>query len=237
MPDTLGRLCAVNTEQTMAAIIVAAGSSRRMGFDKLMAPLCGASVLQQTVWALLKSPDISELIIVTDSERFHSLDLTSSSIPVICVDGGEERHHSVANGLAALSQESQYVAVHDAARPLITSTQIQRVYQQALKDKAATSARRVTETLKRADDSDFATSSVDREHLWLMETPQIFETSLLKRAYQNVLQTKTLVTDEVSAMETIGVPTRLVPNQTMNPKITFPEDLELATLLKLAMEN
>lgn len=218
-------------EQTTAAIIVAAGSSRRMGFDKLMAPMAGSTVLQQTAWSLLRCPAISELIIVTTPERFSSLDFSQFSTPVKRVDGGNERHHSVANGLAALSTSSSFVAVHDGARPLITSEQIHKVLKQAIKDKAATSARQITETVKRADSSNFVSAPVSRNNLWLMETPQVFQTNLLRKAYQEVSAKGALVTDEVSALELIGIPTRLVANPTLNPKITFPEDLLLAELL------
>jgi len=202
-----------------------------MGFDKLMAPLHGASVLQQTAWALLRCPLVHQLIIVTTPERFHTLDFSNFTTPVSRVDGGSQRHHSVANGLANLAEDTSFVAVHDGARPLISSQQIIKVLEQAIQHRAATSSRQITETVKRADSDGFVSDSVSRDNLWLMETPQIFEASLLKQAYASVTASGSLVTDEVSALELIGIPTRLVANETLNPKITFPEDLTLAEQL------
>ncbi|MFC5049592.1 2-C-methyl-D-erythritol 4-phosphate cytidylyltransferase [Rubritalea spongiae] len=215
----------------LSAIIVAAGSSRRMGFDKLMAPLAGDPVLEHTTNAFLQSPDVAEVILVCPEERFNQLDLLENGTLIKRVDGGSDRHNSVANGLATLDQGSSFVAVHDGARPLISQTQIRATLDAAEEYKAATSARRVTETVKRADANQYISEAVDRENLWLMETPQIFDKQLLLKAYRNVEETNTLVTDEVSALQLIGIKTYLVPNPTPNLKITFPEDLALAELL------
>ncbi|MFC4995296.1 2-C-methyl-D-erythritol 4-phosphate cytidylyltransferase [Rubritalea tangerina] len=212
----------------LSAIIVAAGSSRRMGFDKLMAPLAGIPVLQHSIQTFLLCPAVEELILVCPEERFAQLELQPTDKPLIRVDGGADRHNSVSNGLAALSPNSRWVAVHDGARPLITEKQILSTLAAAKDHQAATSARRVTETVKRADQNQFIQSPVDRENLWLMETPQIFDKSLLLKSYANVESSGSLVTDEVSALELIGVPTFLQPNASPNLKITFPEDLALA---------
>lgn len=217
-----------------SAIIVAAGSSRRMGFDKLMAPLAGVPVLQHSAHAFASSPLIHELILVCPEERFGQLDFSDCDCTVKRVDGGSDRHHSVAQGLEVLDSDSEYIAVHDGARPLITHHQIAAVLLAAREHGAATSARRVTETLKRADSQQFVCGAVDREHLWLMETPQIFRRDLLLSAYRAVEQSGQLVTDEVSALEMISIPTYLVPNPSPNLKITFPEDIALAELLLAA---
>jgi len=213
----------------LAAIIVAAGSSRRMGFDKLLAPLSGKPVLQWSLETFAQSSDVSELIIVCPEERFEQLTLPSTTKPIRRVDGGRDRHDSVAEGLAQLSADIDYVAVHDGARPLITSEQISRVFQSAIDHQSAASAVRVTETVKRATPEGIVTEAIDRENLWLMETPQIFKTNLLKKAYAQVKASGRRVTDEVSAMELIGHPTQLIPNHTPNPKITFPEDIQKIT--------
>lgn len=218
----------------LAAIIVAAGSSRRMGFDKLLAPLSGKPVLQWSIEAFLSCSAISEVIVVCPKDRFDAislppLDLSNQVCPsIICTDGGKDRHDSVAAGLALLSDDIDYVAVHDGARPLISNEQIIRVYQSALAHQSAASARRVTETVKRADENGNVIAPVSRENLWLMETPQIFQADLLKTAYASVLESGERVTDEVSAMELVGQTTRLVSNPGPNPKITFPEDLSQA---------
>ena len=95
-----------------SAIIVASGSSRRMGFDKLRAPLLGKSVLQHSLAAFVACPEVSEIILVTDPDRFRELDLLGRDETIIRVDGGAERQDSVASGLAALSPECQLIAIH-----------------------------------------------------------------------------------------------------------------------------
>jgi len=214
---------------SLSVIIVAAGSGKRMGFDKLMAPLGGKPVLQHTLDRFASSPEVSEIIIVTTKDRFHSL-IKPTHLPVYRVDGGTERHFSVANGLNQVSPNISHIAVHDGARPLISTIQITKVLESAQETKASTSARRITETVKRSTDNNYVASSLSRENLWIMETPQIFESQTLKGAYSKVLEKDLLVTDEVSAVEYLGIQTKLVANTTPNPKITFPEDLTNAEI-------
>ncbi len=211
----------------LSAIIVAAGSSRRMGFDKLLAPLGGSCVLAQTIQCFQESPEISEIILVCPSERFAELGVTASC-NMVRVDGGAERHDSVKAGLQALSVDSKYVAIHDGARPLVSKAAIALCYETAQQTQAATLARPATETIKRATDEQLVTESLDRENLWFMETPQIFEIGLIKEAYREVEARNELVTDEVSALQLLGQATTLVTSPCFNPKITYPADLELA---------
>lgn len=215
-----------------SAIIVAAGSSRRMGFDKLLAKLDGEPVLQLSIKAFANTPEIEEIVVVCPEDRFSQLNLSSVSIPVTRVDGGKDRHNSVSNGLKALSPNSEMVAVHDGARPLISPSQISKTISAAESFNAAASARRITETVKRANAEDVVCEAVDRENLWAMETPQVFRRDLLEEAYQSVEERGSAVTDEVSALELIGVPTHLVENDTPNIKITFPQDIILAEKLR-----
>lgn len=211
-----------------AVVIVAAGSSRRMGFDKLMADLWGRPVLAHSIEAFAKVSSTSEIIVVTDDDRYQgSLKcLNDLPVPISRVDGGAERHHSVSNGLEAIRHGSDYVAVHDGARPLVTKQAVEASLSSAAQHGAAACAHPITETIKRANESQFVTGSVDRTNLWAMETPQTFRLDLLRRAYSEVLASGLLVTDEVSAMDAIGIPTHLVMNQSDNPKITYPSDLE-----------
>ncbi|MBB5350610.1 2-C-methyl-D-erythritol 4-phosphate cytidylyltransferase [Haloferula luteola] len=210
------------------AIIVASGSSRRMGFDKLAAELAGISVLRRTVAAFLGCPDIQRVVVVCPQDRFDAL-LSDVADQVCRVDGGQERHFSVLAGLAEVSADQ--VAVHDGARPLITPSAIRACLTIAQETGAAALARPVTETLKRANEEGFSDGAVSRENLWNMETPQIFQTGLLRRAYAEVLSRNLLVTDEVSALEALGVPTKLCLSTAPNLKITHPADLHVAGAL------
>lgn len=217
-----------------AAVIVAAGSSRRAGFDKLMADLDGVCVLRRSADVFLASPHIGELVVVTTQERFDQAfpDVASLPVAVKRVDGGSERHWSVLNGLNALSESVEIVAVHDGARPLLNLEQLNRCLDAAQSSGAAASARPVVNTLKRADaEGRTLPEQIDRNGLWSMETPQVFRRELLLEAYGEVVSSHRLVTDEVSALECIGVQTLLVPDDFPNLKITLPGDLVLAKMI------
>ena len=211
-----------------AAIIVAAGSSRRMGFDKLAADLLGKSVLRRSVEAFMAAESISRVIVVAPEDRFAALG-TDFPKPLLRADGGSERQHSVENGLALVTEE--IVAVHDGARPLVKPETINACIAAAREHRAAALARQATETMKRSDPGHFARESVSRDFLWFMETPQVFQTELLRTAYSIVREKGLTVTDEVSAVETIGIATKLVISPTPNLKITVPADIELAAAL------
>ncbi len=215
---------------TCSAILVAAGSSQRMGFDKLAAPLGGLPVLRRTLEAFMAAESISEIVIVCPQERFELL-AGNFSKPVRRVDGGRSRQDSVLAGLAALSLESKLVAVHDGARPLVAPVDIDRCVAEASENRAAALARRVTETLKRSDPVGFSTEGVSRDDLWFMETPQVFAIPLLVDAYAEVIARGLTVTDEVSVMEAVGVRVKFVEPTRTNLKITTPSDLALAEAL------
>lgn len=214
------------------AVIVAAGSSRRAGFDKLSALLAGKPVLRHSVEAFAAA-GTETIVVVCPESRWTETGLAtlSETLPLRRADGGPERQDSVAAGLAALPPGTDYVAVHDGARPLITPAGIQRCLAAARETGAATCAHPVVDTLKRADaEGRSLPEKVSREHLWGMETPQIFRLSLLREAYEAVRTRGLCVTDEVSAVEALGHPTQLVPGD-INLKITLPGDLELAELI------
>ncbi|MEG0587999.1 MAG: IspD/TarI family cytidylyltransferase [Akkermansia sp.] len=218
----------------ISAMIVAAGSSRRAGFDKLMAEIDGICVLRRSLNVFLHCSLIREIIVVCPESRFQEAipDLAHLQIPVIRVDGGTERHFSVWNGLKALSKESSLVAIHDGARPLLSQYQLIRCLDAATVCGASASARPIVDTLKRADTTGMTIPErIDRDGLWAMETPQVFDVSLIRRAYEKVISDGSLVTDEVSAMAGIDIPTQLITNDSPNPKITLSGDLEIANML------
>lgn len=203
-----------------------------MGFDKLFADLRGEPVLKHSIRAFADHPGIDELILVSSAENRQRIgELIADSPKARIVLGGAERCDSVRNGLNAVSAAAEIVAVHDGARPLIHAESISACLEAAKNRAAAACARRVVETMKRADDEGRVTEGVDREHLWAMETPQCFQLELLRKAYDHVADRQLLVTDEVSAVEALGEPVYLVENPHINLKITFPTDLELAARL------
>lgn len=216
----------------ISAIIVAAGSSRRMGFDKLEADLCGESVLTRSILAFQNCEDVGEIIVVTNPEKFDSISSDAERLGITkfaaAIPGGSERHLSVSAGIERVSGEYELVAVHDGARPLVSSAEISRCGSVAKASGGASLAHRVADTLKKANSENEVIGAVPRDDLWAMETPQIFQVPLLKKAYAAVLERDTLVTDEVSALETIGHRVRLVENHEPNLKITVPGDLVVA---------
>ncbi|MGB6219977.1 2-C-methyl-D-erythritol 4-phosphate cytidylyltransferase [Haloferula sp.] len=214
-----------------AAIIVASGLSRRMGFDKLAAPIKDIPVLRRTVNTFMEAPGIDKVIVVCPQERFDTLLFGDFPKPLIRVDGGKERRHSVEAGLAVLDESDMMVAIHDGARPLVTVEMIQQTIEQARQCGAAALARPVTETIKKADHENFSLQGIDRTSLWYTETPQTFRTSTLKRAYAGLDEKGVLATDEVSVVESMGITTKLIHSKGPNLKITHPSDIQLAEAL------
>ena len=203
-----------------------------MGFDKLFALLGEKPVLAHTIDAFERTDSVREIVLVARAERvaeFEELVRQSNFKKVRgVVAGGKHRQDSVQAGLSRLSTDASYVAVHDAARPLVMPEQIERVLAAAREHGAAALAEPVTDTLKRSDKNRLVTGGVSREGLYAMQTPQIFARELLERAYAGVAANNLSVTDEVSAVEHLGEKVVLVPSDDWNVKITYPRDLFLA---------
>src|SRR5689334_20598679 len=214
----------------LSAIIVAAGSSERMGFDKLFALVSGQPVIAHTIAAFERTECIAEIILVGRSDSLDELRKLIGKPTKVkqIVAGGAERSDSVRAGLEHVASKSDFVAVHDAARPMITPEKIARVFEVARAKGAAALAEPINDTLKRADGDLTVTGSVDRAGVYAMQTPQVFEKKLLQDAYELVAKKKISLTDEVSAVELVGHRIALVPNHDFNFKITYPRDLPLA---------
>jgi 2-C-methyl-D-erythritol 4-phosphate cytidylyltransferase len=214
----------------LTAIIVAAGSSQRMGFDKLFATIAGKPMIAHTLHAFERASSVNEIIVVAREDRHDEIRKISGEENFkkvrSIIAGGERRQDSVRAGLNRLNAAAKYVAVHDAARPLVTPEQIERVFDQCQIHGAAALAEPISDTLKRAGVDLAVTDSVDRHQLYAMQTPQIFERALLEEAYHAVAD-DILVTDEVSAVERFGHKVVLVLNDDFNFKITYPRDLTL----------
>ncbi len=216
----------------VSAVIVAAGSSRRMGFDKLFAPLRGKPVVAYSIAAFEKTPEIGEIILVTRPEKKSRLvELIAhegwKKIGQI-IEGGAERHLSVWRGLQAVNASAAFVAIHDGARPLTTPGVIRRCLALAREKGAACVAAPIPDTVKRASEDGMVVESVERAGLWAMQTPQVFSTPIILQAYAAIISSGEHVTDEVSAVQRMGVNIALLRNDEWNLKITIPRDLELA---------
>jgi 2-C-methyl-D-erythritol 4-phosphate cytidylyltransferase len=222
------------------AIIVAAGSSRRMGFDKLFAQLAGKPVVAHSIAAFEKCDEIDEILIVVREDRmdeFEQLVKHEKFTKVRkVVAGGDERHISVWNGLQAVNSESSYIAIHDGARPLVTPLLIKKCIALAYEKGAASCSAPIPDTVKRASTDQIVTESVERSGLWAMQTPQVFNSGLILQAYAAIMSKNEQVTDEVSAVQRLGKKIALLKNEDWNLKITFARDLEMAEHI-LAVRN
>ncbi len=217
----------------ISAIIVAAGSSRRMGFDKLFAPLHGKPVLAHSIAAFQNCEAVGEIIVVTREDRVAEVENLARHEKFTkvrqVVAGGLQRHLSVWNGLQAVNSEgSEFVAIHDGARPLVTPDLITKCLKLARKHGAACCAAPVPDTVKRASYDLVVTDDVERTNLWAMQTPQVFNSALILQAYASLIARNELVTDEVSAVQKLGKRVTLLQNDDYNFKITFPRDLPMA---------
>ena len=214
----------------LTAIIVAGGRSQRMGSDKLFAPLDSKPVVAHSIAAFEKTESVTAIILVGQAGRLseyeaiveaHGFRKVSAVIP-----GGARRQDSVQGGLDQLSAEADFVAVHDAARPLVRPELIERIFQLARMHGGAASAAPVIDTLKCVDH--FVIGGVARASLFAVQTPQIFRRDLLETAYGVIFSEGLEVTDEISAVERVEGKVVLVPNDEPNFKITYPADLSLA---------
>jgi 2-C-methyl-D-erythritol 4-phosphate cytidylyltransferase len=214
----------------LSAIIVAAGSSERMGFDKLFALVSGKPVIAHTIAAFENTKCVDEIILVGRADSLGELRKVIGKPTKVkqIIAGGAERSDSVRAGLEHIDPKSNFVAVHDAARPMITPEKITRVFEAARTSGGATLAETINDTLKRADADLAVVGSVDRDGVYAMQTPQVFEKKLLEEAYEFVANKKVTVTDEVSAVALLGKKVVLVPNHDFNFKITYPRDLPMA---------
>ena len=215
---------------SVSAIIVAAGGSRRMGFDKLSADLCGRPVLSHAIEAFCRCDAVFEVIIVCSDANAEWVDAIVGVVEnkekiAGTVRGGAERHLSVWNGIEAARRDAEMLAVHDGARPLVTPEAISSCVTVAAETGAATLAHPINDTVKRCDSDGQVIEAVDRTGLWAMETPQVFRAALLRDAYRSILDRGEIVTDEVSAVQASGHNVRVVVGDRPNPKITWPGDL------------
>lgn len=221
-------------ESVCSAVIVAAGASTRMGSDKILAALQGEPVIVHTLRAFERAPSIGEIILVTREERLVELaqickDYGISKVSKV-VRGGASRTASVYLGAIEVRREAQLIAIHDGARPLVSVQMIERTVAQAGKCGAAAPALPVKDTIKVARDG-AVESTPDRETLFAVQTPQVFEASLIKAALKKALDGDELLTDDCSAVERLGMKVVLVEGDEYNIKLTAPADLIIAECL------
>lgn len=219
-----------------AVILPAAGKSSRFGKSKekkVFTNLNERAVWIRTAEHFVEREDVAQTIIVIspeDEERFKEKfrpNLAFMNITIVI--GGAERADSVANGLAAVNEEVDFVAVHDAARPLLAKKWIDEVFQKAIETDAAILAHKVAATLKRVNSAQIIEETVPRDELWEAQTPQVFRKSLLEQAYEQ--RGALVATDEAQLVENLGKSVSIVSCPAINLKITTQDDLKMAEAL------
>jgi 2-C-methyl-D-erythritol 4-phosphate cytidylyltransferase len=225
-------------------VIAAAGSGQRLGAGgpKAFVPLAGRAMVEWSIAACRAAPSVRSIVVACPPGQVHDLDGDGVRV----VDGGITRAESVTNALAAVGTE--LVAIHDAARPLITPELIEDVVVTLAADPAAAAAiaaTPVTDTIKRVDDGAKPTlcmldvhnvglvveATLDRERLWAAQTPQVFRVETLREALAADPERLAEATDEAMMVEAVGGRVLIHPSPPENLKVTTSLDLELAELL------
>lgn len=217
-----------------AVILPAAGTSARFGADrdKLLESLNGESVIARSVHAFLARRDVVQVIIPTRRPDLLAPELPRDMRLGFCL-GGTCRAESVRSGLRMVHENVEWIAVHDAARPLVTQALIDSTLAAAIEQGAAVPAQPVNLTIKQATSPlpSLVQHTIPRQDLWAMQTPQIMRRSDLDAAFDNCTTPLSQITDDVQLLELAGKPVWLVPGDEHNIKITTPLDLKLAQLI------
>ena len=215
------------------AVIVAAGSASRMGgIDKVMAPLKGEPMICHTVRTFQNCDAVKEIVIVTREDLIVPIGNLCREFPKVkaVVVGGKSRQESVSLGLNALSDKVKLAAIHDGARPLVSSQLIDLTIRMAHNYGAAAPAVPVKDTIKVVEGG-LAKETPDRSKLKAVQTPQVFDFDLIRGALKQAKLDGAELTDDCSAIERMNMTVRIVDGEETNIKVTTPMDLKLAEML------
>jgi 2-C-methyl-D-erythritol 4-phosphate cytidylyltransferase len=214
------------------AIIVAGGTGKRMqnSIAKQFLLLKNKPIVMHTLMAFHESPFKPEIILVLEAESHQYWEglcqKYNFTVPHLLVRGGDQRFHSVRNGLMAIKGDG-IVAIHDAVRPLVSGKLIAKTYETAEEKGNAIACIKPSDSVRKVKEN--TSKIINREDLVMIQTPQTFEISQLRKGYQQHYKTK--FTDDASVVEKAGFKINLVDGERNNFKITYPEDLELANYL------
>lgn len=216
-----------------SAVIVAAGSSERMGTDKALMELGGMPVLARTLLAFQDCRLVDDIVVVTRMDKVLEIAGLCKKYGISkasqVITGGATRAESALAGVSAVKGSARLIAIHDGARPLATQELIERTIFAAAESMAAVPAVPSTDTLKAVDDKGRVVATVDREHTVRVQTPQVFDADLIKGALSKAVQDRMTITDDCSAVERMGVKVVTVEGDERNIKLTTPDDMLAAT--------
>lgn len=221
----------------VSLIIPAAGQGKRMGlgYNKIFTDITDKPILMETLLKFTRCERIDEIIIAAEAKEMDFIRTIISKIPwkknIKIVVGGTQRQYSVANALGEVSEESQVVLVHDAARPNISTEVINQLIEAVYLYGAVAVGVPVKDTTAIVNDENYIQTIPPREHLWSIQTPQGFRTGLLKAAFDKAKEDDFLGTDETSLIIRLPHEVKLIQGDYTNIKITTPSDLVMSQLL------
>ena len=208
-------------------IITAGGASSRYGNkNKLLELIDDRTVIEHSLKNFLKFKEITEIIIPTSSSIKKELEHILTDKRIKFVIGGETRQKSVYNALKEVNND--YVIIHDGARPLISEGVISQVLESVIENNAVSVMTKTTDTIKEVDENGKIIRTIDRSKLYNTQTPQAFETKIIKTAHRELLDKN--FTDDSSMLESLGIPVSIVIGSYNNIKITTKTDLDFAKL-------
>jgi 2-C-methyl-D-erythritol 4-phosphate cytidylyltransferase len=227
----------------VVALIVAGGKGSRFGgpVPKQFALLSGVPVLVRTLRVFDGCDCVDRIVVVAPPEdiAFVRDTLAADAVQhksVSVVAGGRRRQDSVFNGLAAVPSEAELVVIHDAVRPLVTCGMISACAEAARQHGACIVARPVWDTLKRVSESGRIEATLPRERVWMAQTPQAFQSAVIRMAHDRARREQVEASDDASLVERMGARVHVLPGSLRNLKITTEEDLALAGALLGALE-
>lgn len=225
----------ISTTADTSVILVCAGNATRMGgVNKILLELGDTNVIGHSLRAFQNCPDVAEIIIVTKAENNDIIRETAAKLGVTklaaITEGGDTRQKSVMEGLKLVSKESQYIAIHDGARPLVKPEHIAKVIRDARVFGGATLGVPVKDTIKIVDDG-LIIDTPHRPSLYITQTPQVFRKRLYFEAVDFAMEHELDFTDDCQLVEAIGGKVYMTVGDYTNIKLTTPEDRAIAEVL------
>lgn len=225
----------------MSTVVLAAGKSRRMGKDKILMDICGKPAILYTLLAFEKSKYVDEIVVVgTESNKEAILKLVKNndiSKFKSFVIGGQTRQESTFNGVKVCSIEASYFAIHDGARILITDEEIEKVVKKAIEKNAAVLGVPVKDTIKSINEEGKITCTPNRNNLWAVQTPQVFEKNLYLYAMDKARNDNFSYTDDSQLIENMNKCVYLVEGLYSNIKLTTEDDIRICESVILSRSN
>lgn len=215
-----------NRRITVILLAGGKGSRMQMQIPKQYLPIKNKPIALYSFEVFLAMPEIHEIVVVCNKEYEHLF--KAKSKPIVFAEPGERRQDSVENGLRAVSLEAELVCIHDSARPFITPELVRRVLEAGTLYGAATVGLPARNTIKECNEFAFVKHTPDRTRMWEIQTPQVIRASLLREGFKQVHKNNLTVTDDVSIIEQMKYPVKLVDGDVRNVKITTQEDLLIA---------